>query len=263
MKKIVTKNGQEFYVYESRKEVSKVLAVMVEDIKYAFEKGAEIDDSLYIRYKDGRTYSFNKFEEEGKFRKTNFDTVIYSNDCISVAYGQVVLRNACDYDEVYSPEEDSEEKNWYFDEKETETTLIETAEAEVEASNNESIEIFSPTEIFDTKEECDYWFKSHKFDVSLNRVFIIKDIFAKRTTEGIKKFRRYTAEITLKNIALESGLVYFMNEIKNHGFEVNESDFFGRKSFIYWYVTSGDRSILFIENNESGTYIQYQYRYES
>lgn len=122
---------------------------------------------------------------------------------------------------------------------------------------------FSSTEIFDTKEECDYWFKSHKFDVFLNRVFIIKDIFTKRTFEGIKKFRRYTAEITLENIALESGLIHLKNEIKKHGFEVIESDFFGCKSFIDCYVSSGDRSILFIENNECGVYIQYQYRYES
>lgn len=93
-------------------------------------------------------------------------------------------------------------------------------------------------------------------------MFIIKDIFAKRTSEGIKKYRHYTAEITLKNIALESGLIHLMNEIKNHGFEVIESDFFGCKSFIDCYVSSGDRNILFIENNESGLYIQYQYRYE-
>ena len=94
-------------------------------------------------------------------------------------------------------------------------------------------------------------------------MFILKDIFTKRTSEGLKKFRRSTAEITLNNIALESGLAHLMNEIKKHGFEVIESDFFGCKSFIDCYVTSGDRSRLFIENNETGTYIEYQYHYES
>lgn len=408
MKKIVTKNGQEFYVWGSRKEASKEIALIVEGMKCAFVEGAEMDDSLYIKYTDGRTYFFNKFEETGKFRKTNFDTVIFSNDCISVAYGKVVLRNVDDCDEFYSPEKDSEEKIWYFDEKESEairverkimsnydfkfyvngrefktlcntvknaetfgvkftvgghtitaeisdkcffktidgielngvktdyyickdylnmnefiyklndsfstfintvltgavgtvdvllckilekvemvkpetketvtateiepemTTEIETAE-ETEKKTEIAVNMlkygipktkFLPTEIFDTKEELDYWFESHKFPVSLNRVFILKDTFTKRTCEGLKKFSRYTAEITLKNIVLESGLLYLMNEIKNHGFEVNESDFFGCKSFIDCYVTSGDRSRLFIENNESGTYIEYQYHYE-
>ena len=290
MKKIVTKNGQQFYVYESRKEASKDLAVIVEGMKCVFVEGAEMDDSLYIKYKDGRTYSFNKFEEKGRFRKTNFDVVVFSNDSISVAYGKVVLRNIDDYDELYSPEKDSEEKNWYFDEKESETTETETATdpETTEETTETATEIesaketvkktesavnmvkyaipktkFLPTEIFDTKEECDYWFKFHKFPVSLNRAFILKDTLTKRTSLGLKKFRRYTAEMTLKNIDLESGLIYLMNEIKNHGFELNEPDFFGCKSFIDCYVSSGDRSILFIENNESGTYIEYQYHYES
>lgn len=122
---------------------------------------------------------------------------------------------------------------------------------------------FLPTEIFDTEDECSYWFEAHKNDVSLNRVFILKDTFKKRTSEGLKKVRRYTAEITLKDIVLESGLIHLMNEIKNHGFEVDESDFFGCKSYIDCFVTSGDRSRLFIENNETGIYIEYQYRYES
>lgn len=119
---------------------------MVEDIKYAFENGAELDDSLYIKYKDGRTYSFNKFEETGKFRKTNFDVVIFSNDCISVAYGKVVLRNIDDYDEIYSPEKDSEEKIWFFDEKEPETTEAETAtETEPETATDPETAETEPT----------------------------------------------------------------------------------------------------------------------
>lgn len=125
MKKIVTKNGQEFYVWGSRKEASKEIALIVEGMKCAFVEGAEMDDSLYIKYTDGSTYFFNKFEETGKFRKTNFDEVIFSNDCISVAYGKVVLRNVDDCDEFYSPEKDSEEKIWYFDEKESEAIRVE------------------------------------------------------------------------------------------------------------------------------------------
>lgn len=127
MKKTVTKNGQEFYIWGSRKEALKDVAVILEGMKCAFVEGAEMDDSLYIKYKDGRIYSFDKFGESGKFRKTNFDTVIYSNDVVSVVYGEAVLRNVDNYDEIYSPEKDSEEKNWYFDEKEPETTEAETA----------------------------------------------------------------------------------------------------------------------------------------
>lgn len=125
MKKIVTKNGQEFYVWGSRKEASKELALIVEGMKCAFVEGAEMDDSLYIKYTDGRTYFFNKFEEAGKFRKSNFDVVIFSNDCISVAYGKFALRNVDDCDEIYTPEKDSKEKIWYFDEKEPEAIRVE------------------------------------------------------------------------------------------------------------------------------------------
>ena len=152
----------------------------------------------------------------------------------------------CDSPEEFESELDTHDKMYF-----------------IQPFENESNGNFSPTEIFDREEECDNWFYYHKFDIKVNRVFILKDILAKRTSVGLKKYRRYTAEITLKNIALESGLIHLMNEIKNHGFEVIESDFFGCESFIDCYVESGDRSRLCIENNESGTYIQYQYCYES
>ena len=46
MKKIVTKNGQEFYVWGSRKEAPKELAVILERMACAFVEGAEMDDRL-------------------------------------------------------------------------------------------------------------------------------------------------------------------------------------------------------------------------
>ena len=157
MKKIVTKSGQEFIIWSSRKEASKELSVILEGMKCAFVEGAEMDDSIYIKYKDGRTYSFNKFEETGKFRKTNFDVVIFSNDCVSVAYGQVVLRNIDDYEEIYSPEKDSEEKIWFFNEKEPETTEAETAtETEPETATDPETADQGETAESDTKQyECE------------------------------------------------------------------------------------------------------------
>ena len=152
----------------------------------------------------------------------------------------------CDSPEEFKSELDTYDKMFYIQPFETE-------------SNRK----FLPTEIFDTEDKYDNWFHYHKFDSPVNRVFILKNVFTKRTSDGIKKVRCYKAEITLNNFALESGLTHLMNEIKKHGFEIIESDFFGCKSRNDCYVTSGDRSRLFIENNECGTYIEYQYQYES
>lgn len=222
MKKIITKSGQEINIWDSRKEASKELAVMVDDIKYAFENGVEIDDSLYIKYKDGRTYSFNKFEEEGKFRKTNFDTVIYSNDCISVAYGKVVLRNACDYDEVYSPEEDSEEKNWYFDEKEPETTEYETVETETV----EEIPQQEEPQIYDVYIEAGYeHILKDLADKFLNKEFLSEEnkkisygsiynadgrAIINKVIEYIEKVREMFPEVT-DDMLYGNGAIYYMN----------------------------------------------------
>ena len=83
--------------------------------------------------------------------------VIFSNDCVSVAYGQVVLRNIDDYEEIYSPEKDSEEKIWFFDEKEPETTEAETAtETEPETATDPETADQGETAESDTKQyECE------------------------------------------------------------------------------------------------------------
>lgn len=111
MKTIVTKSGQYFEIWESRKEA---LKDVTENIEWLDETGYwDSDSTLYIGYKDGTCFCVDDFGNcEGKFKKTGITSIIYSNACTTTVYGEYEIYNIDDVDEKYSEENDSEEKIW-------------------------------------------------------------------------------------------------------------------------------------------------------
>lgn len=109
MKTIETKGGMIFEIWESRKEVLRDLDMFDFDPEFW-------EDSLYIEYKNG-TYFYvgSDGEIEGKLKRNNIKTVIYSNACTCVIYGEYKIYNIDDIEEEYSEETDSEEKFWNVD----------------------------------------------------------------------------------------------------------------------------------------------------
>lgn len=118
---------------------------------------------------------------------------------------------------------------------------------------------FLPTEIFDTEEEYNEWFHYHKFDSPVNRVFITKRRFLKRTMKGIKQkeISGYNAEISLVGIGLETGLNHLINELMKYGFNFHISDFLDYEFDTEFYVMSRSGRRFFIEKTEYGMYISY------
>lgn len=111
MKTIITKGGQCFEIWESRKEA---LKDVVENIMWLDDTECwDSDSTLYIGYKDGTCFYIDDFgHREGKFKKTGITSIIFSNACTTAVYGECEIYNIDDVDEKYSPENDSEEKIW-------------------------------------------------------------------------------------------------------------------------------------------------------
>lgn len=111
MKTIVTKGGQYFEIWESRKEALKDIE---DNVSWARDTGYwDSDSTLYIGYNDGTCfYVDDSGNFEGKFRKTNIKSIIYSNACTTMLYGEYEIYNIDDVDEKYSEEIDSEDKMW-------------------------------------------------------------------------------------------------------------------------------------------------------
>ena len=111
MKTIVTKGGQYFEIWESRKEALKDVVeniMWLDDTEYW-----DSDSTLYIGYKDGTYFYVDDCgNREGKFKKTGITSIIFSNACTTAVYGEYEIYNIDDVDEKYSPENDSEEKIW-------------------------------------------------------------------------------------------------------------------------------------------------------
>ena len=116
MKTIETKIGQVFEIWENRKEAIHDIVDIIDGIRFAIETNQRTDETLYIRYKDGSHYFIGEEGEEGKFRKTNIETIIDENPCTTMVYGKYRIYNIDDIDETYSPENDDDEKFWNVDE---------------------------------------------------------------------------------------------------------------------------------------------------
>lgn len=112
MKTIETKVGQVFEVWESRKEALHDVIDIIEGIKYALDNDQRTDDSLWIQYKDGSHYYIGEDGEEGKFKKTNIESIIDENSSTTMFFGNVDIYNIDDIDEKYSLETDDDSKFW-------------------------------------------------------------------------------------------------------------------------------------------------------
>lgn len=111
MKTIVTKSGQYFEIWESRKEA---LKDVTEQIEWLADTGYwDSDSTLYIGYKDGTCFYVDDCGVcEGNFKKTGITSIIYSNACTTALYGEYEIYNIDDVDEKYSEDNDSEDKMW-------------------------------------------------------------------------------------------------------------------------------------------------------
>lgn len=110
MKTIETKGGMIFEIWTSRKEALHDIDMLDFDMEWWGE-----DDALYIKYKDGSHFYIGS-EIEGKFKRTNIETIIYSNSATTCLYGNYRIYNMDDTAETYSEAVDSEEKFWNADE---------------------------------------------------------------------------------------------------------------------------------------------------
>ena len=111
MKTIETKGGMIFEVVESLKEIKSYIMDCYIDNKEFIDD----DFALYIRYKDGSEYYLSGSDENGKFKKTGIETVIESNHCTCVLYGNYRIYNVDNIEEEYSEEADSENCFWNAD----------------------------------------------------------------------------------------------------------------------------------------------------
>lgn len=113
MKTIETKGGMIFEIWTSRKEVLHDLEMLDFDSCGFDDLG---DETLYIEYKDGSTFMAGwNGVKEGKFKRTNIKTAIYSNASTTALYGDYVIYNVDNTDEEYSEEVDDVEKFWNAD----------------------------------------------------------------------------------------------------------------------------------------------------
>lgn len=201
---------------------------------------------------------------EGFIYKLNDSFSTFINTVLSGAVGTVdeLLCKILEKDEMIKPET----KETATETEPEITTEIESAE---ETAKKTEIGInmlkygiaktnFLPTEIFDSKDKYDEWFNQHNFACPMNRVFITKRTFLKRTMGSIKtEIRGYTAEILLSGIDLETGLNHFINELMKNGFEFHMTDFLGGEFVAESYVKSTPGKRFFIEKIKHGMYISY------
>ena len=85
--------GDEVFVEEfQRREFANLAAMCVDDAKYCDECDVPYEDTIYIKYKDGSTFSYyDAFGFEGRFRKTNIKFGVISNACTQQVVGEYVM----------------------------------------------------------------------------------------------------------------------------------------------------------------------------
>ena len=119
MQYIETIEGQVFEIWNNRTEALHDITTIIDDIRYALNNSDNpymgIDDSVWIQYKDGSHYYIGDQGEEGKFRKTGISCIIDENSATTMLYGDFVIYNMDDMNELYSPEVDEQGKFWNAD----------------------------------------------------------------------------------------------------------------------------------------------------
>lgn len=115
MRYIDTKSGQTFEIWDSRQEALHDVADIIEGIKGQLDMYGTTYDSLWIQYNDGSHYYLGDIGEDGKFKKTGISCTIYENESTTQVYGNYVIYNMDDMDEIYSPDVDEPGKFWNVD----------------------------------------------------------------------------------------------------------------------------------------------------
>ena len=116
MNTFTTKSGQVFEQWECRAEAIHDVLNIIHDMKLAIQLcGHTNNDSLWVQYKDRSHYSLGYDEENNKFKKTNISSIIYTNENTTCIFGNTVLYNMDDIDEIYSEEVDELYKYWNVD----------------------------------------------------------------------------------------------------------------------------------------------------
>lgn len=116
MTTFTTKSGQVFEQWESRAEAIHDVLNIIHDMKLAIQLcGHTNNDSLWVQYKDKSHYSLGYDEENNTFKKTNISSIIYTNENTTCIFGNTVLYNMDDIDEIYSEAVDKSYKFWNVD----------------------------------------------------------------------------------------------------------------------------------------------------
>ncbi len=115
MKYIETAEGQVFEIWTSRAEAVHDVADIIDGIKWSLDYYGHTYDSIWIQYNDGSHYYLGDLGEEGKFRKTGISCIIYENESTTQVYGNYVIYNMDDVNEIYSPNVDEPGKFWNVD----------------------------------------------------------------------------------------------------------------------------------------------------
>ena len=215
----------------------------------------------------GESDIFVSFDDDGDIENAYCKSLMICPEYRNKGYGTEFLRRvACYYDGLYICPDNKNAERLY---KRIGYECVSPQEFKSELDTyvkmyfiqpfeNESIGKFSHSEIFDTEEEYDEWFKYHKFDSPVNRLFITKTTFLKRTKKGIKKeISGYNAEISLAGIGLETGLNHLINELMKYGFDFHMSDFLNYEFDTEFYAMSCSGRRFFIEKREYNLYISY------
>lgn len=115
MKYIETVEGQVFEIWTSRAEAVHDTIDIIDGIKWSIDYYGHAYDSIWIQYNDGSHYYLGDLGEEGKFKKTGIACIIYENESTTQVYGNYVIYNMDDMDEIYSPDVDEPGKFWNVD----------------------------------------------------------------------------------------------------------------------------------------------------
>lgn len=85
--------GDEVIVEEfQRREFADLAATCIDDAKYCDECDAPYEDTIYIEYRDGSTFSYyDSFGFEGKFSRTNIAFGVISNSCTQQVVGDYIV----------------------------------------------------------------------------------------------------------------------------------------------------------------------------
>lgn len=116
MTTFTTKSGQIFEQWESRAEAIHDVLNIIHDMKLAIQLcGHTNEDSLWIQYKNGSHYHLSDYEDNNKFKKTNISSIIYTNENTTCIFGNTILYNIDNIDEIYSEDIDASDKFWNVD----------------------------------------------------------------------------------------------------------------------------------------------------